>query len=194
LLNREADKEHLYVPVNYDSGAGMLSAKDKLARAEAEAYEKGMAQGMASGQKMISEIAGRLESVIRSLEGFRDKKTAELLPEIIDLSLEIAKKIIQCNIEKDRGIIVSSVRTALAKLGGREDKIFIRVNPADYDIMLSNLDVLKEEFRLRDVTIEPVESVTAGGCFIETPSGDVDARIEEQLKEIRDAIATAIHS
>jgi flagellar biosynthesis/type III secretory pathway protein FliH len=72
--------------------------------------------------------------------------------------------------------------------------MIIRVNPADYDTMISNIDVLREETRLKDVTVEPSASVSPGGCTIETPSGEVDARIEEQIKEIGDAITTALDS
>jgi flagellar biosynthesis/type III secretory pathway protein FliH len=56
------------------------------------------------------------------------------------------------------------------------------------------MEMLREETRLRDVTVEPATSVSPGGCSIETPSGEVDARIEEQMREIRDAITTALDS
>jgi flagellar biosynthesis/type III secretory pathway protein FliH len=77
---------------------------------------------------------------------------------------------------------------------GREEKMLIRVNPADYDTMISNLEVLREESRLKDITIEPSESVSPGGCYIETPTAEVDARIEEQIRELRDAITSALDS
>ena len=198
---RKADSVRSYEPVHFDSGSIVLnrgdqlkSALDKIAKIESDAFNKGFAEGIASGSQTVQERARRLDSVIMELEQHRDKKTLELVPDLIDLSIGIAKKIIRASVEKDRENIIAVDRLALAKLGGREEKITIRVNPDDYDTMLSSLEVLREETRLRDITIEPASSISPGGCFIETPSGEVDARIEEMLKELRDAIGTAINS
>ncbi len=191
-----------YVPDSLDlSGPDLRSGQEKrkaeLKKLESEGFEKGHAEGLArglvAGQKEIGERLGRLDSVISELDRIKERKLEELLPEIVDLSLEIARKIIHRKIEKDRDIIVSVVREAVRKLG-RDEKMTIRVNPADYETMISGLDSLREEARIRDITVEPAESVSPGGCYIETPSGDVDARIEEQIREIRDAITTALDS
>jgi flagellar biosynthesis/type III secretory pathway protein FliH len=197
LSGQESETPKLYEPVKFDSGPDRyggrpheLTSKEKLAKIESAAFDKGYADGLHA----VGAAAKRLDAVITGIDDFRNKKTIELLPDIVELAADIATKIIHVSIEKDREIIVSVVREAIRKLGGWEEKLMIRVNPADYDIMLTNLEVLREESRLRDITIEPSASISPGGCYIETPSGEVDARIEEQLKEIRDAIATAINS
>jgi len=192
-----------YIPAQFDKSSSEPERgveekrKEELRKSESEGFEKGYSEGLAcgikEGQKEVRERLGRLESVIRELDCVKERKIEELLPEIVDLSLDIARKIIHRKIEQDRDIIVSVVREAIHRLG-REEKMTIRVNPADYDTMISNIEVLKEEARLRDVTIEPSASVSPGGCSIETPSGEVDARIEEQIKEISDAITTALDS
>jgi flagellar assembly protein FliH len=201
LKTRKSGSVQAYEPAHFDSGSVVFnrgdqlkSALDKIAKIESDAFDKGYAEGIAAGSQTVQETARRLAAVIMELEQWRDKKSLELVPDLIDLSIGIAKKIIHANIEKDRENIIEVVREALAKLGGREEKITIRVNPGDYDTMLSSLEVLREETRLRDITIEPASAISPGGCFIETPSGEVDARIEEMLKEIRDAIGTAINS
>jgi flagellar assembly protein FliH len=202
LLNsRESEKPKAYEPVRFDSGAGgqggrarELTTKEKLAKIESDAFDKGYADGIGAGQQAIRETAKRLDAIITELEDLRNKKTIELLPDLVNLATDIAEKIIHVRVEKDRDIIISVARDAIRKLGGWEEKILIRVNPADYDTMLTSLESLREESRLRDINIEPSPSIAPGGCYIETPSGEVDARIEEQLKEISDAIATAINS
>jgi flagellar assembly protein FliH len=195
------DSAQPYEPVSFDSGyvaAGRKKKddtdKEKIARIEKEAFEKGYADGTNAGSQAVRTAAQRLDLIIKELEHFRNKKTDELIPDIIALSMAIAKKIIHANIEKYQENIVSIAREALARLGGTEEKIMIRVNPEDYETMLTNLESLRGETRLMDITVEPSDTITAGGCFIETPSGEVDARIEEMLKEIGDAIATASNS
>jgi len=207
--NSSADKKKtdtavLYVPARFDqlnAETGRIDdAENKaetLRKSEAEGFDKGFAagieQGIRAGQKEIAERLSRLDSVISELDHVKERKIQEILPEIVDLSLEIARKIVHRKIEQDREIIVTVVREAVKKIG-REEKMLIRVNPADYDTMISNLEVLREESRLKDITIEPSESVSPGGCYIETPTAEVDARIEEQIRELRDAITTALDS
>ena len=201
---KKSDSAVLYVPARFDQfcpetgSADDVKKKGELVKkSETEGFEKGFAagieQGIRAGQKEITERLSRLESVISELEHVKERKIQEILPEIVDLSLEIARKIVHRKIEQDREIIVTVVREAVKKIG-REEKMLIRVNPADYDTMISNLEVLREESRLKDITIEPSESVSPGGCYIETPTAEVDARIEEQIRELRDAITSALDS
>jgi flagellar assembly protein FliH len=189
-----------YVPARFDQAGRPDDSRNKaenLKKSEAEGFDKGFAagfeQGIKGGQAEMAGRLKRLDSLISELEGVKEKNIQDVLPEIVDLSLEIARKIIHKKIEQDRDIIVSVVREAVRKIG-REEKMVIRVNPSDYDTMISNLEVLREESRLRDITIEPSDAVSPGGCYIETPTGEVDARIEEQLREMRDAITTALDS
>ena len=192
-----------YVPAAFDQALTENKPDDPKQKAEmlktieVQGFEKGFAagrdQGIAAGRKEIADRLARLDSIIRELEGIKERKLQEVLPEIVDLALEIAAKIVRKKIEQDREIIVSVVRDAVRKLG-REEKMVIRVNPSDYDTMISNLDSLREEARLRDISVEPSDSVSAGGCYIETPTAEVDARVEEQIRELRDAITTALDS
>jgi len=190
-----------YVPDSLDMSGPerFLSSEEKrkieLRKAESEGFEKGhtegFSHGLAAGQKEISGRLARLDSIISEIDRLKARKLEELLPEIVELSLEISRKIVHRKIEQDREIIISVVSDAVGRLG-REEKMTIRVNPADYETMISNLEVFRAETRLKDITIEPTESITPGGCYIEASSCEVDARIEEQIKEIRDAISAAL--
>ncbi|HMK61486.1 MAG TPA: FliH/SctL family protein [Dissulfurispiraceae bacterium] len=205
--NLSADKKTSavtrYVPAAFDQAGSENKLDDPkqkaemLKKIEEQGFEKGFAagfeKGIAAGQEEIIDRLARVDSIILELEKFKEKKLQETLPEIVDLALEIAGRVIHKKIEQDREIIVSVVRDAVRKLG-REEKMVIRVNPLDYDTMISSLEALREEARLRDISIEPADSVSAGGCYIETPTAEVDARVEEQIRELRDAIDTALDS
>lgn len=201
---KKSDTVMRYVPALFDqlksetgNADDVKKKTDMLQQAESEGFEKGFArglqQGISAGQKEVVERIKRLDSVIAELERIKERKIQEVLPELVDLSLEIAQKIVHKKIEQDRDVVIAVVRDAVRKIG-REEKMLIRVNPGDYDTMISGLEVLKEESRLKDITIEPSESVSPGGCYIETPTAEVDARIEEQIMELRDAITTALDS
>lgn len=171
-----------------------VDIESRVKEREARGYETGRAEGHAKGvAEGQREIAARLEKlgrIISELENFRDRKINELLPSVIELSLDIAKKIVHKEIETDKDIVMFIARDAIKKVGEKEESITIKVNPLDYEVMLSGIALLKEQSGLRNISVEPLASISPGGCFIETQTGEVDARIEEQLKEIQDAIST----
>ena len=177
-----------------------ISEEERLRNIEQEARKRGFEQGHAEGyagglqegKNEIDATIGRLGQIMASIDRFRETRLAELLPEIIDLSLEIAKKVVHKEIELDRNLIFKIAGDAIAK-GGGDEGIVIKINPLDYEVMISHIDHLKEQSGLKKITIEPSDSISPGGCFIETPTGEVDARYEEQVKEIEDAITTATH-
>jgi flagellar biosynthesis/type III secretory pathway protein FliH len=47
---------------------------------------------------------------------------------------------------------------------------------------------LKGSTSIKEITIEPDLRVSYGGCFIETPTGDIDARLESQFEVIDEVL------
>ncbi|MGD0282483.1 MAG: FliH/SctL family protein [Dissulfurispiraceae bacterium] len=183
------------------AGKGQLSEEEHLRMLEQEAGKKGYKEGHAEGftkgldggKDEVNSSLKRLGEIIVSLSQFRENKLNELLPDIMDLSLEIAKKIVHKEIDLDRNLILSVAQDAIRKVAENEEGVVIKVNPLDYEVMIPHIDLLKEQSGLKNIAIEPSTSVSPGGCYIETQTGEVDARLEEQIKEVEDVIGTAIH-
>ena len=197
----------LYKPVQFEDdprrSLEKQKQKDESKKAEAiiqekEGYEKGHAagyeKGLQDGAKAVQERLARCEKIIIELGKYREQKIEELMPQLIELSLEIAKKIIHREIDLNRDIIMHVAQDATKKVGEKEEDIIIKVNPLDYEVMIANIALLKEESGLKNVTIEPLASITPGGCYIETKTSEIDATVEEQIKEVTDAISTAVDS
>ncbi|MEW5744002.1 MAG: FliH/SctL family protein [Nitrospirota bacterium] len=167
----------------------------QVAAREKEGYEKGyetgFAKGSAEGRQEMQHAAQRLEAVMRSLEAYKEKGIDELAPAIVALSLEIAKKIIHKEVELDREVVLAVAQDALKRVGEKEESVVIKVNPLDYEVMISQIDFLKSQSGIKGISVEPYAAITPGGCYIETQTGEVDARIEEQLREVQDVISTA---
>jgi flagellar assembly protein FliH len=158
-----------------------------------EGHAEGFDRGLTEGKNEIRASVKRLEEIILSLVQFRENKLVELFPQIIELSLEIAKKIVHKEIDLDRDLILAVAQDAIQKVGEKEEDVVIKVNPLDYEVMIPHIDLLKEQSGLKNISIEPSAAISPGGCYIETPTGEVDARLEEQMKEVEDVISTAAH-
>ena len=71
------------------------------------------------------------------------------------------------------------------------DKSFIKikVNPDHLPIVEQSIDkFLKNNSMIKEIKIEPDSRVSFGGCLIETPTGDIDARIDSQLSSIEQTL------
>lgn len=196
-----------YMPVQFedDPRRSFEKQRQKEESKKAEAliqektgYEKGHAagyeKGLKDGENEVRARLARFGNIMLELETYREKKIDELMPQIIELSLEIAKKIIHREIDIDRNIIMHVAQDAIKKVGEKEGNIIIKVNPLDYEVMIANLDLLKEEAGVKSVIVEPLASIAPGGCYIETQTSEIDANIEEQIKEVTNAISTAVDS
>lgn len=205
--NNSLDSVQPYRPVQFEEDASLKKAHKKVIKeediharikaSEKEGYEKGYAAGYDKGIKDGEEETAlklkRLEGIIKELEGYKEKKTNELLPMIIDLSLEIAKRVIHKEVELDKNIVMYIAQDAIKKVEESEDSIVIKVNPLDYEVMVANINLLKEQSGLKNISVEPQSTISPGGCYIEMQTGEIDSRIEEQMKEIHGAINTAVH-
>lgn len=165
---------------------------------EEEGYERGYSAGQvkALGDAENEKRAWieKIEGIIKVLENYREQKVKDMMPEIVDLSMEIARKVIFREIKLDRTIIMDVAGDAVKRVGEREDGIIIKVNPLDYEMMINVSESLRERAGLKNISIEPVTAISPGGCYIETQTGEIDARVEEKIVEIENVLNTATNS
>lgn len=205
LSNKDFDPVQPYKPVQFEDNISDVkitkeeTEKDIQAKLEAleqkgylEGYAAGHEKGIKDAEAEIAEKLRRLQGIIKELDGYKEKKTKEWLPQIIDLALEISKKIIRKEVELDEMAVLRIARDAIKKIEGSREDIIIRVSHQDYDAMVTGIAFLKEQQEVKDISVEPSSSISPGGVYIITPTVEIDAGIEEQIKEIQDGISTAI--
>ncbi len=183
----------------YSTAGDMDSLPDSLNKAnllEQEAYEKGFAQGEKDGfelgEKKAGKIVEKMESILVEMTHLRETILKHHEKDILDLVFAIVAKIVRFQIETGEAAVRDAILNAL-KLASQKDKVVIRVNPEDYEYVEHiRPDLLTEYKELKSVVISSDHSISRGGCFIETPSGDVDARIESQLEQIYQSLQDAL--
>jgi flagellar assembly protein FliH len=170
----------------------LRKAQEEASALEREAYEKGFAQGekdgVELGQRKALKLIENIENLLRSMDGLRQEILALYEREIVELVFAIAQKVIHRSIRSDDGTIKDTVLSAL-KLAAEKSKATLRVNPEDFDYV----EELRPEFfaavkELKALTVISDPSIIRGGCLLESPYGDVDARIETQLDKIHQCL------
>ena len=173
----------------------LQSARDEAARIIARAEENSsIIQQIASDKSahaahldIDAEIADRvadlrlqLAETIVKISALAGEMTANIEHELVELALQIAKKVVVREVTIDREIALTLVKVSLAKLHNRS-VAEVHLNPDDFIYVKSHTDKLN--FRGSLDLIED-KSITIGGCLIHTETGDIDARIESQFDEI----------
>jgi flagellar biosynthesis/type III secretory pathway protein FliH len=100
---------------------GAAAAKSKAERAEQEAYERGLREGEARVARAFQERAGAIQtSVDGALNNFRREREEyfnRIEPEVVQLALAIAKKILHREAQIDPLLLTGLVHVALEKVG-----------------------------------------------------------------------------
>lgn len=165
-------------------------------RREQHAYQRGLAEGKriadASVETRLAEsrrdaderIAGLMEGLATQMRTF----AASIERDAFQFALAVAARIVKKEVQLDPETVARQIRDAMHRVVGAET-IRLRVHPDDEDVIHANRSALFGSLdTIRDIAIETDESIDRGGCIIESPSGNVDARIATQLRQIEAAL------
>lgn len=156
--------------------------------AYSKGYEAGREEGYQSGEAEVDRLIDRIHTVLNKSIEKRVEIIDEAESQLIDLVLQISRKVIKVVSENQKNVVINNVVQALRKMKSRGD-VAIKVNLADLEITTEHTkDFLRMVENVKSITVLEDSSVDKGGCIIETDFGQIDARISSQLKEIEEKI------
>lgn len=160
------------------------------AREEADAIrqaaaKEGYQDGLSSAKADIEDLRNSITEFMNAKQDVFDK----IAPEILSISVDIAKKIIKKELTQSPEILLDSVSTILKGLSKEETKITLRTNPSQVSLLKGEVPEIAENLGLEaKIMVIPDESVMEGGCVVTTTNGVVDATIDTQLAIISEAL------
>lgn len=169
---------------------------DARSEAEAkvrEAYNEGLRRGFEAGreefQRAVGSAAEALAAATDQIAQSYEQFLESLEPQVMRLVQGIVERVIGREVRMDPELVVSAVRRALACLTDRA-RLTVRVNPADLEALRNQKAALLERIEgVVQFSMEGDESVSPGGCTVDTDTCHVDARIEEILNRVLDDLA-----
>jgi len=157
---------------------------EELERLLQDSCDRGFADGRREAEESFAGVCRTLSEAILAVSGLRERIMRECEDDLLKLAMMVAKQIVRQEISQDRTILAHFVCEAVAGITEQSD-ISISFNPEDYLVVSENRSLYLAGIGDKiQVTIKPDDSVSAGGCVVETPTGLVDARIETQLAEV----------
>ena len=153
-----------------------------------EAYKHGFSEGLQFREKEFLQAMKALSGLINDVGALKKKFYEQTEGQMLELILSIAEKVIHREVATNKDVVLSVLREAVKSVVDR-DGMKIRLNPQDFRFMTEiKPDFLREMNGARDVVFEEDAAIMQGGAVLETLSGEVDARLEQQLKEIKTAM------
>lgn len=138
-------------------------------------------------QEVEQELKAHVDDLITAIDGLktaRDEVIQSAESQLIDLSMAVAEKVLQKQIEVDPSVIKSVVEDTFNKISG-SDRITFKINPADTAVFNEFQTYVESRLiGVEKITIQQDGTIDQGGCIIETDLGFVDVTIREKLNII----------
>jgi len=170
---------------------GNLEDSEEVNHLIEEAFNKGVEQGCAeataANREKVDQAVAALRTAIEEVEKIRRRDRERVEIETVRLALAIAKKIVHYETEHGN-VIEKVVKTAMQQVADPR-KLKVRLNPLDIEAVKALGDQLQNGGDAdAQLALEDDETVSRGGCVIEARLGDVDARIDQQIKVIEEQL------
>ena len=156
-------------------------------------YRRGFAEAQARAEQAVDEerrrhgaaLAQRIGALQAAMQIELQRFEDHAAERIVDLAVELARRMISDTFECDRGAIVPIAQEALDTLVGQPVPATMRLNPDDLDAVHEQLGPLLAR---RHVELVADATIASGGCRLTSASAEVDARVDERLRRVLAAI------
>lgn len=196
---------------DHSAGNGMNSSKsasakppeqitlpaDELEAEREAAFQKGLEEGTRRAQEeLAAEFKERLErfdALVASIEEQQRNLIEESEKELLALLFRMVEKIVGLISQEKKDLIEETLRHLLseAEISGRAK---IRVNPADLETVNQMKSHLRQQLPdIKNLSINGDDSISRGGCVIETDLGKLDARMETRMSEMTGRLTKLYH-
>ena len=160
-------------------------AKEEANSIRESAAKEGYEEGINAAKQDIDNLKESMEEFFNAKQDVYD----EIAPDILEISLDIAKKIIKKEMKESPEILLDNIKDILKGLSKEESKIVLKVNPAQVAMLKQEMPEAVSMAGLEaKVIIVPDENTMEGGCMVTTDNGVIDATIETQLAIISEAL------
>lgn len=196
------DAKELYLRIieeaNFEAKRIMDNAQEEKemlqANAEDNGYKDGFNTGYTEGINQAQDIIKKAEELKQQLDDRNAVIYKEAEYEIMELVIDIAQKVLMQELTQNKEVMMSLIKQSISKCTFK-DNLTIRVSEADFDFVNSNKErIIMLTEGINNLEIYCDKALTKGSCIVETPSGEINAGIDVQMKEITKAFEYLIRN
>ena len=160
-------------------------AREEAQIIKESAAKEGYNEGLNLAKADIEEVKNSLTEFLGAKQAVFDY----IAPNIMEISVDIAKKIIKQEIQQNPSLILENITNILKELSRDETKITLQVNPIQVSLVKTEVpEIISNAGLDAKIVVLPDENILEGGCIVTTTNGVIDATIETQLSVISEAL------
>ncbi len=166
-----------------------LATVAELEHIRQQAYDEGHAQGQqdgyAAGTQQIRAETAKIQAVMRQLDAEINQVDTQLAKSLLDLSLEIARKMVAETLQAKPEVILGIVSEAIGSLPHFNQHAHLVLHPEDAELVRKHMG---DQLSHSGWKLMSDNRITRGGCRVETAHTRVDATVEARWKRIVESI------
>ena len=160
-------------------------AQEEAENIKKSAFEEGYKQGLDKANADVENFRG----LMKEFMGAPKEVFEYIAPDILEISVDIAKKIVKQELKTDPQVLLDIILDVLKNACKNEPKVSIKVHPQIVAFLKDAMPTVTYEYGIESkINILSDPSVEEGGCVFQTNNGIVDASIDTQLEIIKKAL------
>jgi flagellar assembly protein FliH len=139
--------------------------------------------------QQMKTLLPALQSAVKQVEDAKQAWMQHWESAAVELAAAIAGRLIRGELQRRPEISVEWIRESLQLAAGNSE-VTLRLHPADQQALERQVKQLAATFApLATVTVVADETISPGGCKLNTEFGAVDKQLETQLERIKQELA-----
>jgi len=162
-------------------------AQEESENIKKSAFEEGYRMGLEKSGEDLEKFREEFKKFMSA----RQEVFEYIAPDILEISVNVAKKIIKKELTTDPQIIIDTIIDVLKTVSKNEPKVTIRVKPQSVQFLKDTIPNMTYQYGIESkISIIADPAIEDGGCIFQTGNGIVDASIDTQLEIIKKALLT----
>ncbi len=187
--------EDLIANAKREADVILSMANERAGQIQSEARQKGYLEGYGEGraeaerqaQELRKEYQEAFARLSTQVNGHLQEIDSLLEQNVLRLSLLIAKKIINIELEKNDIVFEQLLRRTI-QLHQSAERFVIRMNPREFERFAGKADQLGQELKSASFSVISDPAIAKGGLVLEASDGIYRTGVDTQLKRLEAAL------
>jgi flagellar biosynthesis/type III secretory pathway protein FliH len=155
-----------------------------------QGYQKAKEEGAKEFEQQLNAEREKVSELTKSLGSEVKQSMDSLEQRALELSLEVAKRILSATAELKPDYIVEVIKKGISLIGA-STPLKIKVSPQDYEFI--KVVGLPAEISASELGIEyQADEAISSGCIIETNYGSINLELDSMWEQVKDGIFEVI--
>lgn len=181
LRETELQIEAMLAEARTQSAQLLNETQQKIAQITQQAEQQGLEQGRAAGQAETRRALQQAQHILQAAHFDRERLLHDSEGEMVQLVLQIVRKILRIEPIINEQVLLKVVRAALERLG-KQVNVLIRVHPEDLELL--HFSLLQLEDLALEIELLPDPAIEPGGCRVVSAAGEIDATLQTQFEAV----------